>query len=476
MSTESRFPALIAEAQKPNGSLHHPEVASTSLLDRTVQNDADPRGRPDDEPVMSIEVAQAKSVQPSASVSVAPAKEPKGGLGRFVRAAAGMLGMLILLLVFARWVVMPIVFPMTNDAWPNAPLTVVRAPNEGNAQVRPDLGQTVEQGDPVAVLANSAVDPSRLARLRGDIARTEAERTKRRCELQTARDLEQLAKRQLEQYREMLIAGLTGSLLEADAKIKELTVKHQQAVRELDTYQKSGAAVSRDERDRAVETEKMARNRLEQAQASRKRIVIQMEAAEQNIFIERDTPLYLEQYLRVRQSIPQLEAQLAETERQLTATQTELKEVEKHADQLAGSTVRSPVTGVVVRRNTSWGPVAKGESLVEVAHTQGQFIEALFPESYARSLYPGARAVIAFSGLRPVEGTVRAVRQPSPTDHDWTYAIRLPRRLNQLEVLIDFDRPPSDASLLGRQCQVLAADPSNPLHSWATKLFCLLRW
>jgi uncharacterized small protein (DUF1192 family) len=476
MSTESRFPALIAEAQKPNGSLRHPEVASTSVLDKTVRSDADPRHRPDDEPVVSIAAAEAKNLRPSASASVAPAKGRQGSLRRFIRAAAGMLGMLILLLVFARWVVMPIVFPMTNDAWPNAPLTVVRAPNEGNAQVRPDIGQTIEEGDPVAVLSNSAVDPSRLARLRGEIERIEAERIRRRCELQTARDHEQVAERQLEQYRKMLIAELRGGLLEADAKIEELTVKHKQAVRELDTYQKSGAAVSRDERDRAVETEKMARNRLEQAQASRKRIVIQMEAAGQNIFIERDTPLYLEQYLRVRQSIPQLEAQLAETEKQLIATQTELKEVEKHADQLAGCTVSSPVAGVVVRRNTSWGPVHKAESLVEIAHSRGQFIEALFPESYARSLYPGARAVIAFSGLPPVEGTVRAVRQPSPTDHDWTYAIRQLRRMNQLEVLIDFDRPPSDASLLGRQCQVLAADSSNPLQSWAVKLFCLLRW
>jgi multidrug resistance efflux pump len=178
----------------------------------------------------------------------------------------------------------------------------------------------------------------------------------------------------------------------------------------------------------------------------------------------------------LQQSIPQLEAQLREAEERLAATEAELEQIEGHANRLAGSTVRSPYSGVVWRRNASWGPVAKGEPLFEIAQTERQFVEALFPESHARSLYPGARAVIVFSGLPPFEGTVRAVRQPSPTDHDFACAIRLPRRLNQLTVLIDFESPPSDASLLGRQCQVLAVGPSNPAHAWAAKLFCFLRW
>ena len=100
----------------------------------------------------------------------------------------------------------------------------------------------------------------------------------------------------------------------------------------------------------------------------------------------------------------------------------------------------------VVALVATWINTMMRRNLLEIAHTKGQFIEALFSESHARSLHPGARAVILFSGLPPFEGTVRAVRRPSPTDHDWTYAIRLPRRLNQLEVFIDLDRPPADAS------------------------------
>jgi multidrug resistance efflux pump len=319
------------------------------------------------------------------------------------------------------------------------------------------------------------VDPSRLARLKSEVELAKVEQKKRRDDLQLAKNLEQLAKEELDRYREMLIAGLKGSLHEAEARIKELTVAHQQSKRELDMNRRSGAGVSRDERSKSEEHEAMARDRLQQAEACRDRIVNEIKAAEQNHFYHHD-PIYLTWHLQSRLSIPQLEHQLKETEERLAITKAELEQVEKHASELAGSTIRSPLAGVVWRRNASWGPVAKGESLLEIAQSQGQFIQAHFSESHARSLYPGARAVILFSGLEPFEGTVRAVRQPSPTDHDYEFAIRLPRRLNQLEVLIDFDTPPSDATLLGRQCQVLVADASSRAHGWAAKLFCLLRW
>jgi multidrug resistance efflux pump len=310
------------------------------------------------------------------------------------------------------------------------------------------------------------------------MAMTKAEQRRRCSELETAKQLEQLSSRELEEYRQTLIAVLAASVHETEAKIKELTVAHLQSRRVLERNRRlgNGAAISRDEIDRATEAEALARNRLEQAQACRDRTLIELQAAEERkVFVQRD-PTYLTWYLQARQSIPQIEAQLVETEERLGAMVAQIKQVEEHANRLAGSTIRSPVLGVVWSRNASWGPVAKGEALLEIAQTQRQFIEALFPERHAGSLYPGAKAVILFSGLPPFEGSVRAVRQPSPTDHDWAYAIRLPRRLNQLEVLIDFDSPPSDASLLGRQCQVLAAGPSNSTHGWAAKLFCLLRW
>src|SRR5262249_29326431 len=130
MSTESRFPAIMAEAQKPNGSIPHAAVAATPLLEKTVRNDAGSRNPLEREPVIAV-APEPGVVRPSPSATTAPAKEHKT-IWRLLRAAAGMLGMLILLLVFARWVVIPIALPVTNDAWPNANLTVITAPNEGH--------------------------------------------------------------------------------------------------------------------------------------------------------------------------------------------------------------------------------------------------------------------------------------------------------------------------------------------------------
>jgi multidrug resistance efflux pump len=456
MSTESRYPVMDADGPRPNGSLSNHTVASVSHVTKTVRRDSE-------------DVRRLVPAQPASG---------KGRARRIFRATAGVLGMVILLLVFAKWVLIPVVLPMTNDAWPNAPVITVRAPNEGNAQVRLEVGQAVEQGETVVVLSNRGVDPSQLARLRAELTMMRAEQSKRRSDLQVAKELEQLANRELEDYRNGLVARLTASLQETEARIKELTVGHQQSRRVLEMNRRLGTtgAISRDEWDRAAEVEAMAHHRLQQAQASRESTRIELEEAKRNVFVQRETPIYLTWHLQVRQTIPQLEAQLVETAERLAATEAELKQVEEHADRLAGSTVCSPVSGVIWRRNASWGPVAKGESLLEIAQTKGQFIQALFPESHARSLFQGARAVILFSGLPPFEGTVRAIRQSSPTDHDLASAIRLPRRLNQLEVLIDFDHPPGDASLLGRQCQVLAADRSNTVHALAANLFCLLRW
>jgi len=489
MSTESWFPVITADAQKPNGSLHNAAVASASLPGKNVRNGAGSGNPPEDDSVLSIAVAEdgqgPGEVRPSVSVwdglairptLPVPRKEQKGSLRRIFRAGAGVLGMLILLLVFTKWVLLPIVLPMTNDAWTNAPLRVVRAPNVGNAQVRLDIGQAVEEGDTFAVLSNSDVDPSLGAKLRADIAMAKAEQTKHRSDLEAAKDHEQRANRGLEQYRRTRIDGLRASLQEAEAKIKERWDAHEQSKKKLDRIKRLGSSGSREELDKAIETEKTARDCLEQAQASRDRISIELQGAKENVFPQGDTPPYLTLLLEMRLRIPQLQAQLAETEGRLAAMEEERKELEEHANRLASSTVCSPVSGVVRSRNMSCGPVAKGESLLEIAETKRQYVEALFPDRHARSLYPGARVVIVFSGLAPFEGTVRAVRQPSPTDHDWASAIRLPRRLNQLTVLIDFESPPPDASLLGRPCQVLAADPSNPAHAWAAKLFCFLRW
>src|SRR6266851_2606354 len=148
MSSQPSFPTVIGAAPRPNGSVPHPAVVSASVLGKTVRYDAGSEKAPADDAILSV--ALPANRQGPADVRPALAalrKEQRGRLRCIFRAGAGVLGMLILLLVFAKWVLIPIVLPMTNEAWTNAPVIVVRAENEGNAQVRLDVGQAVGQGD-----------------------------------------------------------------------------------------------------------------------------------------------------------------------------------------------------------------------------------------------------------------------------------------------------------------------------------------
>jgi hypothetical protein len=60
-------------------------------------------------------------------------------------------------------------------------------------------------------------------------------------------------------------------------------------------------------------------------------------------------------------------------------------------------------------------------------------------------------------------------KYPNPTDMDSGNALRLPRELNQVVVIIDLDVPPQDKSVLGRSCRVLIVDVrqlSQRLAAW----------
>ena len=194
------------------------------------------------------------------------------------------------------------------------------------------------------------------------------------------------------------------------------------------------------------------------------------------MFVQRDSPIYLTWHMQGRLGIPQIEASVAHVKDRRAAIQAELVQIEAHAKRQAGCVVRTPVGGVVWRRTPARGSVSKGESLVEVAETRRMFIEAVFPEGHAQSLTPGARAVVVFRGLQPFEGRVEAVRQPSPTDQDAAYAIRLPRRLNQLKAVIVFEGARPDTALLGRPCSVMIPDPTTCGHDVAERIFIALRW
>jgi len=397
---------------------------------------------------------------------------------RTVRLGVGLAGAALLVLVFLRWVVIPTGWPTTGEAWLQAPVVAVRTDADGEVELTCREGDVVEPDSPLAAVVNANVDPGRVAHLRSALAGLEAEGAKVGKDLEAARAFDRLSGRELDAYRRTLVAGLKLALLEADAQVVECGVAFEQAKRAEDLQRRAAVAgaASDDERMRAVENEKTAKARLDRAKAARDRVALEIEAAEKNVFVQRESPIYLAWHVQGRLGIPQIEANLAHVHDRRDALRVELDRIEEHAKRQAGGVIRAPVGGVVWRRSPTRGTVSKGESLVEIAETRLMFVDAVFPEGHAPALAPGSRAVVVFRGLPPFEGRVQAVRHPSPTDQEGAYAIKLPRKMNQVKAVIAFEGARPDAALLGRQCTVMVPDPSTPGHDYAERLFIALRW
>jgi len=383
-------------------------------------------------------------------------------------------------------VITPLVLPKSTEAWVNAPLVIVRAEAEGSFGKSIEVSQSVKAGQVVGILTNKEQyqDRSHRARLETEKAYLEAERKRFDAELHLAEELKKTSSKGLGDYGAALVRGLEAALREAEAKVHEYTVGHEQSKRVLDLKSKLYArnAISDDEFYRSQEAVALAQSLLDQGNAAKERIQTELDAARALVFVQRDSPVYLLWSLQVQQSIPQAVSRIAEAKLRLDAVTAELHSLDDLAKNPKKLEVRSPVEGVVWRRNGTSGPVGKGELLLEVADTKEMFIEAQVPAFHAAALVKDRPVTVLFSGCAPLAGTIRGTRQPNPTDLDMASAIRLSRRLSQVIVEIKLDKNENiNGSFLGRPCRVLVADRDTDwrqrLDTWvAVQLFCKLRW
>src|SRR5437867_3528105 len=84
--------------------------------------------------------------QPVAPASVSPDVKDRSPFAHTSRVFVGVTGALVLLLLIMNWVVTPLIFPKTTDAWMNAPLTTIRAESEGNLHILRQVGEMVPKG------------------------------------------------------------------------------------------------------------------------------------------------------------------------------------------------------------------------------------------------------------------------------------------------------------------------------------------
>ena len=196
------------------------------------------------------------------------------------------------------WLVVPFFFPVTSLAVVNARTVQVRTPIDGAAaDVRHEVGDVVEAGEPLLNVVSGQVDTSHLAelaarrdgltaqrrRLAGDL--DEATRTRDECLASTKRF-----------YKE-LVGSLKASLVEAGDPRPDRPRRSARpptcgrCAWNGSSLQQAGAD---SELDLAREGEAVAIKGIEEKEAGRAKLEKELHAAEQGFLFQRDAP-YFEQ-------------------------------------------------------------------------------------------------------------------------------------------------------------------------------------
>jgi multidrug efflux pump subunit AcrA (membrane-fusion protein) len=398
-----------------------------------------------------------------------------------VRIGVGAVAAIALAAAVANWVVVPHVLPKTTVAIANAPLAVERVSIEGEVRIAVRAGEIVKQGQPLAHITNKRLNKAPGWELHAQKENLEAELIRYNTDLATAVRLRDESRDELDKFRAALTRTLTSSLRQADSKIAEMAAVQGQAARLLAlgrALSENGLSTKNDYQ-KALEDAAISQHRLDQSQFERQTLADQLDGVIHDVYTERDTPIYLTHYLQFKQDVASTEAKVIETRSRLEAAARQLEQTESLEKILDSDEVRSRVAGEVLRV-TNTGDLGRGETVIEIAETGKAFVEAHFQDSFASSLYPGARALIKVAGMPPFLGSIRSWRRIGPAELDTGNAMKMPHTLNQLDVYIDADPGAGLSSLVGRQCRVLVANPDagiSQFPEWAAvKLFTLLGW
>ncbi|HVS37808.1 MAG TPA: HlyD family efflux transporter periplasmic adaptor subunit [Gemmataceae bacterium] len=409
----------------------------------------------------------------AAAPAVAPPK-PKASrlpVWRFVRRGVGA----ALVVAALWWLVVPLLFPVTSQAVVNARMVQVRAPIDGAAgDIFHDIGDVVQAGDPLLKVVSSRADTSHLAELTARRSMLAAQRERVASDLETATRTREECRAATRRFYKELVSSLKDSLAEAEARAEAARLGTEAAhVRTARAVRLAVQQVGADSDLDAVRAdESVAVKQYQQVEAARAKLEKELHAAEQGFLFQRDAPSFEQRADDLDAKIPQMQAELKETEDKLAAADKELQDEQRRVDRLSEAAVASPVSGAVWKRNGEPGQAVKQqENLLEIADRDTIFVEALLPQSHLNTIAAGCRAVVRLTDGRVLNGHVRAVRTLGGSDTEASFAINLPcPDVKEVRVLIDFDPGIRDAALIGRHARVLIVDehpgPCQQVMMW----------
>ena len=396
---------------------------------------------------------------------------------RWWRVLSALVGAALILWVTVRYVIIPIWLP-NGVGVTNMRSTLVRSPLDGTVKLAPiELGTVVQAGDLIATLTNDLVDESTAQRLttrREELKSHLVRLADERIRVEATRAA---AQRSLKSHQAALVKTQEKVSLELHENIEMAKVNQSSSVRTLELERRlfKDHATTLDQLWSAFEATKIAALTIDQRKASLERAEAELAASRSGVILNMSPfHLQLEEQMSIRLS--GIDIEIAENSRLLSAVEVELAAATNRVRQLAHAEVRSPFKGIIIRRMVLGGTIPRHEPLFEIAEPK-VFVEAVIYQGCLNRLATNCLAIINVTGGRTLEGRVRGIRLSGTGDVEPSNVSRIPRRPDQVSVLIDLDEFEATPELASRHCEVLILDREPGwLQCAARKLFSFRLW
>lgn len=393
-------------------------------------------------------------------------KKPSSKKSRIIKTLIG-----VALVAAVGWMPMNRLFQVSSvEAMVNARLITVRAPiggvvEAGTANI--DVGGSISEGAPLAVVTNPRADRYRL----NDAIRDAADAKEERAGLVARRDsLETLRKGiavQAEAFRKNRLTQVNRQVDQADARVAsaEARLDDARAAQGRQTRLMDGGFVSKAALDKADSQVRIAEAALNESKASRESIVVERAAMLTGTFLGddyNDQPRSVQRLDEIDESIATIDADIARQDARITRTQAALEREQTAYALVHQADLSAPVGGRVWEILTAPGEqVVAGQPLFSLMNCSQAIVTAVVSEAVYNSLSLGMPAKFIFrEGGENLSGHVAQLSGIASASSN--FAI-MPSALQKesYRVAVQVDNTSQDNCLIGRTGRVVFGDAAR---------------
>ena len=254
-------------------------------------------------------------------------------LGSWIRRllAAALVGIAI------WWMVLPLFFPVTNQAVVNARLVQIRAPIDGTPVEFPhDLGDRIAAREMLARIVNPLADTTTLSHLKTREAELAARHNAVLLELDQVTKSEATCRETCQAYMKNRTAFLQSVVQQTEAALQIALVQQDNTNKEwarLDRVRNgSQSAVSVGEYDKATEMKAVSQRRIEAERAALDKSKVELKAAREGVYVSLETPSFLARAEELALKVKTLKNAQLETEQHLVVHKAEVEREQRRIE------------------------------------------------------------------------------------------------------------------------------------------------